>query len=174
MLTKEQVLTKCQVKSLDEVKKLYPELEYPSEKPLYNKSKASKDLSNRLSNEDFDNVIITTLSKIHKDLRPTSDMYIEFQNSPATTFISMRNAGYIFSTPSKETLAILKQGDNLKQQIDNIPSYTDDEIKKIANKHSIRTSNVWGDYHELTSKSWMPVRLIKDKRNNPKTRRTKI
>ncbi len=165
------LLDEC--KNLDEVKKLYPELEYPSEKPSYNKSKSSKDLSNRLSNEDFDNVIITTLSKIHKDLRPTSNMYIEFQNSPATTFISMRNAGYGFSTPSKETLAILKQGDNLKQQIDSIPNYTDDEIKKIANKHSIRTSNVWGDYHELTSKSWIPVRLIKNKRNNPETSKYK-
>ena len=37
------------------------------------------------------------------------------------------------------------------------------------NKHSIRTSHVWNDYHELTSKNWMPIRLIKHKRLNPET-----
>ena len=156
-------------KTLDDVKELYPELKYPDTKPEYNKSKSARDLSNRLANEDFDNVVITTLKKIHKDLKSPSDMYIEFENSPATTWRSMKNAGYEFSTPSKETLSLLKQGDNLKSTYENMPEYTEDEIKQIANKRSIRTSHVWNDYHELTSKNWMPVRLIKNKRMNPET-----
>lgn len=160
-------------KNLDDVKELYPELKFPDKKPEYNKSKSTKDLSNRLSNEDFDNVIITTLSNLHRDLHSTSDLYIDFQNSPPTTYISMKKAGYEFSTPSKETLSLFKQGEALDNQIKSIPNLTDKEIEKLANKHSIRTSNVWGDYHELTSKSWMPVRLIKHKRNHPETSKYK-
>lgn len=156
-------------KTLDDVKELYPELKYPDKKPEYQKSAGPRVLSNRLAKENFDNVIITTLKKLHKNLQTPNGMYIEFENSPATTWQCMKNAGYEFSTPSKETLSLLKKGEDLKSAYENMPEYTEDEIKQIANKHSIRTSHVWNDYHELTSKNWMPVRLIKHKRLNPET-----
>lgn len=161
------LLNDCE--KLEDVKDLYPELEYPKEKPEYDKSKSIRSLSNRLANEDFDNIVINILKRIHVDLQPTSDMYVEFQNSPATTYQSMKNAGFEFSTPSKETLSVINQSEHLKSQYDNLPDYTDEEIKQIANKHSIRTSHIWSDYHELTSKNWLPVRLIKNKRENPTT-----
>ncbi len=156
-------------KTLDDVKELYPELKYPDKKPEYQKNAGPRVLSNRLAQEDFDNVIITTLKKLHKNLQTPNGMYIEFKNSPATTWQCMKNAGYEFSTPSKETLSLLKQSEDLKSAYENMPEYTEDEIKQIANKRSIRTSHVWNDYHELTSKNWIPVRLIKNKRMNPET-----
>ena len=139
-------LTADELRSIiKEIKELYPELKYPDKKPEYQKSAGPRVLSNRLAKENFDNVIITTLKKLHKNLQTPNGMYIEFENSPATTWQCMKNAGYEFSTPSKETLSLLKKGEDLKSAYENMPEYTEDEINDlIKNNEFVQPIHLMG------------------------------
>lgn len=155
-------------KTVDEVKEFYPELKFPKEKPL-NDGGSPKSLNNRFANENFDKVVIDTLKKAHIGLKPADDMYIIFENSPSTTYYAMKNAGFEFSLPPKEMLILMDKGDKLQAKYSNIPDYDEKELKQFANKQAVRATNVWGDYAKMTRTSWLPVRLIKNKRLYPDT-----
>ena len=151
-------------KTLDDVKQFYPELEYPQEKPQYDKSRSKDYLDNRLANEDFDKVVISVLKNNYIEMKPKTGFYVVLENSRPTTLISMENAGFRFSTPSDDIQSVLNKGDEIVSKFANIPDLDDEKIKKIANKRAVNKSKVWADYSEMTSKSWFPVRLIKYKR----------
>lgn len=150
--------------TLDDVKQFYPELKYPQEKPQYDKSRSKDALDNRLANEDFDKVVISVLKNNYIEMKPKTGFYVNLENSRPTTLISMENAGFKFSTPSKEIQSVLNKGDEIVSKFENIPDLDDEKIKKIANKRAINKSKVWADYSEMTATNWLPVRLIKYKR----------
>ena len=150
--------------TLDDVKQFYPELKYPQEKPQYDKSRSKDTLDNRLANEDFDKVVISVLKNNYIEMKPKTGFYVNLENSRPTTLISMENAGFKFSTPSKEIQSVLNKGDEIVSKFENIPDLDDEKIKKIANKRAINKSKVWTDYSEMTATNWLPVRLIKYKR----------
>ena len=160
------LLNECE--SLSDVKMLYPEMEV-KEKPVKSKGDSPRSLKYRLANENYDEVMIDTLKKAYLELQPTNDMYVELKNSPITTYQAMKNAGFAPSVPSKEMLSLMKKSEKLENKYANMPKLKEQDIKQIANKHAIRTSKVWTDYKEMTSRAWLPVRLIKHKRNNPTT-----
>ena len=160
------LLNECE--TLSDVKALYPELEC-KEKPVKSKGDSPRSLKYRLANENYDEVMIDTLKKAYLELQPANDMYVELKNSPITTYQAMKNAGYAPSVPSKEMLSLMKKSEKLENKYANMPKLKERDIKQIANKHAIRTSKVWTDYKEMTSHAWLPVRLIKHKRNNPTT-----
>lgn len=159
------LLDEC--KTIDDVQGFYPELEYPKEKPEFDPSGSKDYLYNRFSNEDLDKVVISTLKQAYINLKPKSDIKVNFENSAPPKLQNLERAGFEFSTPSNDLLKLLAKGTKLHNKYLEIPNYTDKEIKNIANKHAIRTSKVWSDYSEMTSREWMPVRLIKHKRKHP-------
>lgn len=159
------LLDEC--KTIDDVQSFYPELEYPKEKPEYNPSISKDYLYNRLANEDFDKVVVFTLKQAYLNLKPKSDIKVDFENSAPTKLQNLENAGFGFSTPSNDLLKLLSKGEEINNKYSSIPNYTEDEIKNIANKRAIKTSKVWTDYSEMTSREWLPVRLIKHKRKHP-------
>ena len=151
-------------KTIDEVKQFYPELEYPQEKPQYDKSRSKDYLDNRLANEDFDKIVISVLKNNYVDMKPKTGFYVNLENSRPTTLTSLERAGFKFSAPSYEIQSVLNKGDEIVSKFENLPELDDEQIKKIANKRAINKSKVWADYSEMTSKNWLPVRLIKYKR----------
>lgn len=159
------LLNEC--KSLDDVRDFYPELELPK-KPEQDGYNAGDSIRERLLKEDFDSVVINVLKKGHIDLRPKGDMYVELENSKSTTYTSMYNAGFHIGMPSQDLLNLLDKGDALTSKYSNVPKPDDKEMKRIANKQAVRTSNIWSDYVEMTRTTWLPIRLIKNKRIKPK------
>ena len=154
-------------KTIDEVQTFYPELEYPKEKPEFDPSGSKDYLYNRFANEDLNKVVISTLKQGYINLKPKSDIKVAFENSMSPKLQNMERAGFEFSAPSNDLLKVLAKGEKLYNKYLEIPNYTDKEIKDIANKRAIRTSKVWSDYSEMTSREWLPVRLIKHKRKHP-------
>ena len=159
------LLDEC--KTIDDVQGFYPELEYPTEKPEFDPSSSKDYLYNRFANEDLDKVVISTLKQAYVNLKPKSDIKVNFEHSAPTKLQNLERAGFQFSTPSNDLLKLLSNGEDLHNKYSSIPNYTEDEIKKIANKRAVRTSKVWSDYAEMTSREWLPIRLIKHKRNHP-------
>lgn len=159
------LLDEC--KTIDDVQGFYPELEYPKEKPEFDPSSSKDYLYNRLANEDLDRVVISTLKQAYVNLKSKSDVKVNFENSAPTKLQNLERAGFEFSTPSNDLLKLLSKGEELHNKYSSIPNYTEDEIKNIANKRAIRTSKVWSDYAEMTSREWLPIRLIKHKRKHP-------
>ena len=159
------LLNDCQ--TISDIEMFYPELEYPKEKPVSDSHKSSVSLDNRLANEDFDGIVIDILKKSYIDIKPKEDIRIPLEHSRPTTYKSLAKAGYEFSYPSKEIQQLLNKTDKIVAKYKDMPDMTDEDIEKTYQKHAIRKSKVWTDYHEMTRKDWLPVRLIKNKRLKP-------
>lgn len=158
-------------KTREDVKTLYPELKFVEEQPKYDASGSKLSLHNRLAQADYDRVVVDMFKMGHLQLKPTNTIYVDLENSSPTSYTSLKNAGFTFSMPSKEVLALMKKGEELTNKYKNVPHLETEEIDKLAQKQAIKSSKFWTDYTQLTSKNWMPIRWINNKRSYPdKTR----
>ena len=160
-------------KTREDVKTLYPELKFVEDQPKYDGSGSKLSLHNRLAQADYDRVVVDMFKMGHLQLKPTNTIYVDLENSSPTSYTSLKNAGFTFSMPSNEIMSLMKKGDELTNKYQNIPHLENEEIDKLAQKQAIKSSKFWTDYTQLTSKSWMPIRWINNKRSYPdKTRYT--
>jgi len=161
------LLNEC--KTIEDVKELYPHLQIP-EKPVWNAppSKANKLLRERLANCNYDRVAIELLKKGHIDMCPKQDIRVDLVTSGPTNYPSLQRAGFEFDYPSVEVRDLLDKSDRVCSKFLNIPDYSEEEMDNIIIKQAKRTSGFWSDYNNMTRSSWLPIRLIKNKRMYPK------
>jgi len=159
-------------KTLDEVKKLYPELKFPEVKPSFLEGVTNTSLNNRLCNSDFESAVIEGLQKLYLDMFPKTRAFVHIENSTATNVKNLERAGFNFSSPSDALLEVFRDCESRIAILNKISKMSDAAFEPHVQKHALRTSKTWTDFANLTSTpEWMGIRLIKNKKYFPDTTR---
>lgn len=153
-------------KTLEEVKALYPEIEFP-DRPVHDNKKSVRTLQNRLAQEDFDKISLDIIKRFYLGFENKNCFVVELEKSPPPTWATLEKAGFHYSMPADNLKKFLEKCGNVLAKYDAISSMSEEQIEKSVNKHAIRNSKVWADYQEMTSGRWFPVRLIKYNRTHP-------
>ena len=163
------LLKEC--KTLEDVKTLYPELKFPTKliKKDFN-TNTKIDLSIRMQQGGIDKPVIEALQKLHTEFTPPSKTFIHIDGSTSTNVTNLKRAGYELSEPDEGIMDFLKECENIQFKYKKISKMSQDKLEPLIEKHALRTSGVWKDFLDMTkSGTWMPVRLIKNKRAYPDT-----
>ncbi len=163
------LLKEC--KTLEDVKTFYPELKFPTElKKKYININTKVDLSTRMQKGGIDKPIIEALNKLYTEFTPASKTFVHIDGSSSTNVTNLKRAGYELSEPDEKILAFLKECEVIQLKYKSISKMSPEKFEPLIEKHALRTSGVWKDFLELTKTgTWMPVRLIKNKRLYPET-----
>jgi len=158
------LLNEC--KTLEEVKALYPEIEFPA-KPVHDDKKSVRTLQNRLAQEDFDKISLDIIKRFYLGFENKKCFVVELEKSPPPTWTTLEKAGFHYSMPSDNLKIFLENCSKISAKYDSVSSMSEEQVEKYVNRHAIRNSKVWAAYQEMTSGQWFPVRLIKYNRMYP-------
>lgn len=165
------LLKEC--KTLEDVKAFYPELKFPTEliKKEFN-TNSKIDLSIRMQQGGIDKPVIEALQKLHTEFSPAGKTFIHIDGSTSTNVTNFKRAGYELSEPDERIMDFLKECETTQLKYRKISKMSPDTLEPLIEKHALRTSGVWKDFLEMTKNgTWMPIRLIKNKRAYPDTTR---
>lgn len=156
-------------KDLNDVKEMYPHIEYPTEKPEYNPHKNKYAIDNKLAESNLDKVILNILHQSYQQLKNETNIHLEFENNRPSDYKNFVRAGYEVTLPSEKMLNFLDKSEKIDAKYRTLPDLKDEEIDELAKKHATRISGVWSDFNNRAKGKWLPIKFIENKKRYPDT-----